>query len=140
VRADAAWPTTTGSHRTVVAVIDSAIALDHPDLAPNVVFATCITVEPGCDLYPVMAHATRVAGVIAAAFGGGHAQPRLENNPLHTQFSWGGAASTAAAVLAPGLCGVGVALMPRSSVSKTSVASGPILPRDLFFPRIPRSP
>lgn len=77
VGADAAWPVTAGSHRTVVAVIDAGIAPDHPDLAPNLVFATCFAVAPGCDPYPTPAvpgsHATRVAGVVAAAFGGGRA-------------------------------------------------------------------
>jgi subtilisin family serine protease len=61
----------------VVAVIDAGIAPNHPDLAPNLVFATCFAVAPGCDPYPSPAspgsHATRVAGVIAAAFGGGRA-------------------------------------------------------------------
>lgn len=77
VGADAAWPITSGSHRTVVAVIDAGIAPNHPDLAPNLVFATCFAVAPGCDPYPTPAvpgsHATRVAGVVAAAFDGGRA-------------------------------------------------------------------
>ncbi|MET0166476.1 MAG: S8 family serine peptidase [Vicinamibacterales bacterium] len=73
VRADLAWSAGfTGSHRTVVAVIDSGIAWNHPDLQPNVVFATCITSSPPCIPYPWFSdHGTHVAGTIAGAFGGG---------------------------------------------------------------------
>ena len=73
VRADLAWSAGfTGSHRTVVAVIDSGIAWNHPDLKPNVVFATCITSSSPCIAYPWFSdHGTHVAGTIAGAFGGG---------------------------------------------------------------------
>jgi subtilisin family serine protease len=73
VRADAAWNVgITGSHRTKVAVIDVGVAWNHPDLATNVVFATCYTVAPSCNPYPSLSdHGTHVAGTIASAFGGG---------------------------------------------------------------------
>jgi subtilisin family serine protease len=74
VRANLAWNAGfTGSHRTVVAVIDTGIAWNHPDLQPNVVFATCYASAP-CVPYPSWSdHGTHVAGTIAAAFGGGAA-------------------------------------------------------------------
>ncbi len=96
VKADRAWHITSGSHNTIVAVIDSGIAWNHPDLKSNVIFAACFksnqelgTVTcnctyqgPGtfkcpsecpCSPYPDLEpHGTNVAGVIAAAFGGGH--------------------------------------------------------------------
>lgn len=72
VHAPQAWENGhTGSHDTVVAVIDTGVAWNHPDLTPNVVFATCITSEPTCNPYPSLSdHGTHVAGTIAAAFGG----------------------------------------------------------------------
>ena len=77
VKADAAWEVTTGSHDTVVAVIDTGIASNHPDLAPNLVHADCFRVftvldeEADC-VYPDLNwHGTYVAGLVAANAGGG---------------------------------------------------------------------
>jgi subtilisin family serine protease len=75
VRADQAWEETTGSHDTVVAVIDTGIAWNHPDLGPNVVYAACYSVllDP-CTNYPSLHwHGTHVAGTVAAIFDGGAA-------------------------------------------------------------------
>ncbi len=71
VGADVAWNTTAGSHNTVVAVIDTGVAWNHPDLASNVVFKACYATVP-CNPYPSLhGHGTLVAGIVAAAFGGG---------------------------------------------------------------------
>jgi subtilisin family serine protease len=78
-KADQAWATTTGSHNTVVAVIDTGVAFNHPDLAPNKVAAYCFTTANLIDGVPCSAypqyhwHGTHVAGTVAAAFGGGKA-------------------------------------------------------------------
>lgn len=95
VHAPQAWNAGyTGSHQTVVAVIDTGIAWNHPDLAPNVIDKQCYrTSHPngGCAPYPAAGetcsplaspppglvpcvefnHGTHVAGTIAAAFDGG---------------------------------------------------------------------
>jgi subtilisin family serine protease len=83
VKADKAWPITLGSDTTVVAVIDTGVAWNHPDLAPNVRFAACYSSQGSCTWYEnprncpcspypdYDEHGTNVAGVIAAAFGGG---------------------------------------------------------------------
>jgi subtilisin family serine protease len=77
VNADRVWAMTGGSHNTVVAVIDTGIAWNHPDLYPNVVYHTCYSSTDDCFDYPFASyedagwHGTHVAGVIAAAFGKG---------------------------------------------------------------------
>lgn len=82
VKAPAAWAAgVTGSHDTVVAVIDTGIAWNHPDLNSNVVHVACFTsagsqqgfVTDGvCNPYPTLSdHGTHVAGTVAANFGGG---------------------------------------------------------------------
>jgi subtilisin family serine protease len=74
VNAHLAWDITTGSHDTVVAIIDTGIAWNHPDLAPNVVYTACFAIAPTCSPYPDLHwHGTHVAGTVAAAFGGGRA-------------------------------------------------------------------
>lgn len=71
VHAPEAWANGhTGSHNTVVAVIDTGVAWNHPDLGPNMVDAQCFTSVMPCNPYPSLSnHGTHVAGTIAAAFG-----------------------------------------------------------------------
>jgi lantibiotic leader peptide-processing serine protease len=78
VNAPAAWDAgITGSHDTVVAVIDTGIASNHPDVGPNLVFNACIVstgdhTTGACTPYPSLSfHGTHVAGTVAANFGGG---------------------------------------------------------------------
>lgn len=78
VEAPAAWDAGyTGSHDTVVAVIDTGVAWNHPDLAPNVVYVDCFTsagsfATGDCNPYPSLSdHGTHVAGTVAGAFDGG---------------------------------------------------------------------
>jgi subtilisin family serine protease len=74
VHAPAAWERgVTGSLDTVVAVIDTGIAWNHPDLADRIVHTACfaVTIDPCID-YPWLSfHGTHVAGTVAATFGGG---------------------------------------------------------------------
>lgn len=71
VHAPAAWANGhTGSHDTVVAVIDTGVAWNHPDLTQNIVDSQCFSSQPTCNPYPSLSnHGTHVAGTIAAAFG-----------------------------------------------------------------------
>jgi subtilisin family serine protease len=72
VKADQAWEFSTGSHDTVVAILDTGVAWNHPDLAPNMVYADCFSTQPACSVYPDLHwHGTHVAGTVAAASGGG---------------------------------------------------------------------
>jgi lantibiotic leader peptide-processing serine protease len=85
VNADKAWKrVTTGSHQTVVAVIDTGIATNHPDLKDNVLYEFCCPSSKDecfspssriCNPYPEDPydgyHGTQVASIIAASFGGG---------------------------------------------------------------------
>lgn len=77
VHAPEAWAAgVTGSHDTVVAIIDTGIAWNHPDLASNVVYVDCYTsagsfADGACNPYPEYSdHGTHVAGTVAANFGG----------------------------------------------------------------------
>ena len=68
IGADKVWNTTTGSSKTVVAIIDTGVAWNHPDLAPNMVFAACASVTGVCNPYPSFHwHGTHVAGTVAGA-------------------------------------------------------------------------
>ena len=78
IHAPEAWAAgDTGSHDTVVAIIDTGIATNHPDLAPNIVYTDCFVstgskATGACTPYPSFSdHGTHVAGTVAAAFGGG---------------------------------------------------------------------
>jgi subtilisin family serine protease len=83
IHAPEAWAAgVTGTHDTTVAVIDTGIAWNHPDLAANVTHVACYTsagawVGPyaagaPCNPYPSLSdHGTHVAGTVAAVFGGG---------------------------------------------------------------------
>ena len=78
VRAPQAWAAGhTGSHDTVVAIIDTGIATNHPDLAGNIVYTDCFVstgskATGACTPYPSLSdHGTHVAGTVAAAFGAG---------------------------------------------------------------------
>ncbi|MCB2179604.1 S8 family serine peptidase [bacterium] len=75
VGAPEAWDVgVTGSHDTVVAVIDTGVDASHPDLADNVVYEECIQLAGFCAPGTFTAdHGTHVAGTIAAAFDGGKA-------------------------------------------------------------------
>ncbi|MGW8267376.1 MAG: S8 family peptidase [Longimicrobiales bacterium] len=75
VGADQAWAAgATGSHGTVVAIIDTGVDATHPDLAPNVVFRACMQLGGPCpDDLLTSGHGTHVAGLVGAAFGGGRA-------------------------------------------------------------------
>jgi len=75
IGADAAWAAgASGSHDTVVAIIDTGVDFSHPDLAPNFVYAACMQIAGPCAPGTFTHwHGTHVAGTVAAAFGGGRA-------------------------------------------------------------------
>ncbi len=70
IRAPQAWETTTGSGAVTVAVADTGIAYDHPDLAPNLLPGHDFVGNDG-DPRDFNGHGTHVAGTIGAAGNNG---------------------------------------------------------------------
>ena len=65
----AAWSTATGTGQ-VIAVVDTGVDLDHPDLAAQLVDGVNL-IEPGTPPQDDNGHGTHVAGIAAAATGNG---------------------------------------------------------------------
>lgn len=76
VRADKAWEQGyTASHDTVVGIVDTGIASNHPELGPNIVYEKCFTsFQPTCDPYPQFpgagTHGTAMAGIVGSLING----------------------------------------------------------------------
>ncbi|MCL6456822.1 MAG: S8 family serine peptidase [Gorillibacterium sp.] len=68
IHAPEAWNTVTGSGDVIVAVVDTGVELNHPDLAPLLIKGTNL-VNPGAPPEDDNGHGTNVTGVIAAAVG-----------------------------------------------------------------------
>ncbi|HVP40380.1 MAG TPA: S8 family serine peptidase, partial [Candidatus Krumholzibacteriaceae bacterium] len=71
IQADYAWNITTGSKSVLVAVIDTGIAYNHPDLAANYVPLGYDWVNNDPDPVDDNGHGTHVAGIIAAEINNG---------------------------------------------------------------------
>jgi len=67
INADWAWNTTVGNSSVLVAIIDSGIGYDHPDLAANYVALGYDWVNNDTDPMDDNGHGTHCAGIIAAA-------------------------------------------------------------------------
>lgn len=65
VQADAGWTAANGSENVTVAIIDTGVDLDHPDLAANIVEGINL-LQPAKKPEDDSGHGTRVAGVIGA--------------------------------------------------------------------------
>ena len=77
INAEQAWATSTGAGQTI-AVVDSGVDLDHPDLAAKIAggadFVGCPDARNGCgtgDWEGVDPHGTHVSGIAAAVTGNG---------------------------------------------------------------------
>lgn len=67
IDAPGAWDLGYTGEGARVAVIDSGIDTDHPDLAPNIDFAASASMVPGESIEDYNGHGSHVAGIIAAA-------------------------------------------------------------------------
>jgi subtilisin family serine protease len=70
IRAPEAWDLTTGDRRVIIAIVDTGIALDHPDLESKLVPGINL-VTPGQPPNDDNGHGTHVAGIAAAATNNG---------------------------------------------------------------------
>ncbi|WP_274654264.1 S8 family serine peptidase [Paenibacillus humicola] len=66
IGAKEAWATVNGQTQLTIALVDTGVDLDHPDLKDNLVAGTNL-VEPGTPPNDDNGHGTEVAGVLAAA-------------------------------------------------------------------------
>src|SRR5206468_7217237 len=73
ISATSAWDVTTGSSSVIVGIVDSGIASNHPDLAPNVVAGhNFVGDRTTSDTHDVLGHGTHVAGIIGAVGNDGY--------------------------------------------------------------------
>lgn len=70
IRAPDAWDLTTGDRRLIIAVVDTGVALDHPDLRDQLLPGQNF-VQPGTPPADDNGHGTHVAGIIGAATNNG---------------------------------------------------------------------
>jgi len=71
IKADLAWDVTMGSKEITIAIVDSGIDYDHPDLAGNYVSGGYDWVNDDNDPWDDEGHGTMCAGVAAAVTGNG---------------------------------------------------------------------
>jgi len=66
IRSAEAWDITTGAPSVMVAVLDTGVDVNHPDLASNMQLPGFNVVNQNTDIRPVAEHGTWVAGLIGA--------------------------------------------------------------------------
>lgn len=66
INSPGAWDITTGNSSVIVAVCDTGVQADHPDLAANMMLPGLNTVDNTTNTSPILAHGTSVAGCVAA--------------------------------------------------------------------------
>lgn len=73
ISAPQAWDITTGSTEVKVAIVDDAVLVTHPDLAPNLVPGYDVSADDPDPMpnQPGMTHGTHVAGIVGAATDNG---------------------------------------------------------------------
>jgi thermitase len=69
IQAPQAWDVTTGSPSITIAILDTGVDLDHPDLASKIVSNRNFSTSPTAD--DVYGHGTHVAGIAAACTNNG---------------------------------------------------------------------
>jgi len=94
IEADLAWDTTTGDSSVLVAVVDTGVDYDHPDLAQNYVTGGEDWVTPDDDPMDDHGHGTHCAGIIAAGLNNGIGIAGLANvsimaEKVLTSGGWG---------------------------------------------------
>lgn len=102
VKADAAWGVTMGNEKVVIAILDSGLDLDHPDLKSKLL-PGFNTAEPGKDPKDDMGHGTHVAGIAAAVANNGEGVAGLAANCKILPVKVLGAGSGSAATVAEGI-------------------------------------
>ncbi|MGZ6547334.1 MAG: S8 family serine peptidase [Actinomycetota bacterium] len=96
--ATSAWSASTGSSAVIVGVVDTGVAADNPDLAPNMVAGATFV---GGSTYDQNGHGTHVAGIIGAVsndgFGVAGVAPHVRIMPLRALDANGSGTTTSIA-------------------------------------------
>ncbi len=102
IDAPQAWTVTTGSKKVKVAIIDSGVDLDHPDLQDNIGSLGHDWVEDDDVPNDVNGHGTHVAGIVAAVMNNSLGIAGIANITLHVEriLDASGAGSPLDAILA----------------------------------------
>jgi subtilisin family serine protease len=66
INSPVAWDSTSGSSEVIVAVLDTGVQADHPDLAGNLMLPGKNTVDDSADTSPIAPHGTMTAGCVGA--------------------------------------------------------------------------
>lgn len=127
IDASAAWPTSTGTGITV-AVVDSGVAADHPDLAGRIV-AGHDFIYGGDDVSDGNGHGTHVSGIIAAdanAIGTVGVAPSASIEPLRV-LNAAGIGTTASSAAAFDLAGTQGVRVVNASIAAPLPTSAELL-------------
>jgi len=104
IEADWAWNTTVGAHDVLVAIIDSGIDYNHPDLAANYVGLGFDWANNDTDPMDVYSHGTKVAGIIAATINNGEGIAGLAQVKIMAEKVFNNATGGYISDIASGIC------------------------------------
>jgi len=126
IKADKAWDTSQGSSEVKVAILDTGINYNHPDLAANYLAGGFDWVNNDWDPNDDHSHGTHCAGIVAAVINNGVgvagvAQVKLWAEKVLNSGGSGGWDDVASGIVHAADCGVNIISMSLSGTSYSSL-------------------